>query len=76
MRKATANPASVNGIRKIGRFAAMQALAKNGVLVLWPGMLERFLTHRVEGLANYAQLMDTLTSARNAIKVYLEVAAL
>jgi len=109
-------------------FEAMQALAKNGVLVLssvtggdhtieiqadkinldfvlgnkvmvgtvnanrtyfeagvadlsqaqlaWPGMLERFLTHRVEGLANYAQLMDTLTNARGAIKVYLEVAAL
>jgi glucose 1-dehydrogenase len=32
------------------------------------------LTHPVQGLENYAQLLDTLTSAKDAIKVYCEVA--
>ena len=39
----------------------------------YPGWLAKLLTHRVEGLDNYRQLMDTLTTAKGAIKVYLEV---
>jgi glucose 1-dehydrogenase len=108
-------------------FEAMQALAKNGVLVLssvtggdhrievqadkinldfvlgnkvmvgtvnanreyfemgardmaqaeaeYPGWLARLLTHPVKGLENFRELIDTLTSARSAIKVFCEVAA-
>ncbi len=40
----------------------------------YPGWLGRLLTHRVDGLENYRQLLDTLTMAKGAIKVYCEVA--
>lgn len=41
----------------------------------YPGWLARLLTHPVRGLENYAELLDTLTTARGAIKVFCEVAA-
>ncbi len=41
-----------------------------------PGWLARLLTHPVDGLANYAQLIETLTSGRGVIKAYCEVAPL
>ncbi len=40
----------------------------------FPGWLARLLTHRVRGLESYRELMDTLTTARDAIKVFCEVA--
>jgi threonine dehydrogenase-like Zn-dependent dehydrogenase len=40
----------------------------------YPGWLERLLTHKVSGLENWQQLLDTLTNAKGAIKVYCEVA--
>src|SRR5262249_12081037 len=40
----------------------------------YPGWLGRLLTHRVKGLDSYRELLDTLTGARGAIKVYCEVA--
>ena len=40
----------------------------------YPGWLERLLTHPVKGLEHYQLLLDTLTMARGAIKVYCEVA--
>jgi len=40
----------------------------------YPGWLGRLLTHPVSGLDNYKQLLDTLTMARGAIKVFCEVA--
>lgn len=43
--------------------------------VQFPGWLPRLLTHRVSGLENYRELFDTLTGAKDAIKVYCEVAA-
>lgn len=42
----------------------------------WPGWLGQLLTHKVQGLENYALLMETLTTAKDAIKVYCEVAPL
>ena len=39
-----------------------------------PGWLARLLTHPVRGLARYAELLDTLTMARDGIKVYCEIA--
>jgi glucose 1-dehydrogenase len=39
-----------------------------------PGWLGRLLTHPVRGLENWRQLLDTLTNAQGAIKVYCEVA--
>ena len=41
----------------------------------YPGWLSRLLTHPVKGLENYRELIDTLTTARSAIKVFCEVAA-
>ncbi len=38
------------------------------------GWLQQLLTHPVRGLDNFRQLLDTLTSAKDAIKVYCEVA--
>jgi len=38
-----------------------------------PGWLARLLTHPVRGLDKYRELMDTLTMAKGAIKVYCEV---
>jgi threonine dehydrogenase-like Zn-dependent dehydrogenase len=40
----------------------------------YPGWLRRLLTHPVEGLENYEELFDKLTSARGAIKVFCQVA--
>jgi hypothetical protein len=39
----------------------------------YPGWLAKLLTHPVKGLANYAELMETLTMANGAIKVSCEV---
>jgi threonine dehydrogenase-like Zn-dependent dehydrogenase len=41
----------------------------------YPGWLEKLLTHPVEGLENYEQMLHQLTEAKDAIKVYVQVAA-
>jgi threonine dehydrogenase-like Zn-dependent dehydrogenase len=41
----------------------------------YPGWLGRLLTHPVQGLENFRELIDLLTTARGAIKVYCNVAA-
>jgi threonine dehydrogenase-like Zn-dependent dehydrogenase len=40
----------------------------------YDGWLGQLLTHPIHGLDNYAQLLETLTTAKDAIKVYCEVA--
>ncbi len=42
----------------------------------YAGWLTRLLTHPVKGLENYRELLDTLTTAKGAIKVFCEVADL
>jgi glucose 1-dehydrogenase len=42
----------------------------------FPGWAERLLTHPVQGLENFRQLIDTLTSGRNVIKAFCEIAPL
>jgi glucose 1-dehydrogenase len=39
----------------------------------YPGWLKRFLTHPVNGLENFAEMIRLLTEEKNAIKVYVEV---
>jgi threonine dehydrogenase-like Zn-dependent dehydrogenase len=39
----------------------------------YPGWLNRLLTHPVRGLESWRELLDTLTTARGAIKVYCVV---
>lgn len=41
----------------------------------FPGFAQKLLTHPVQGLENYRQMMDLLTTAKDAIKVYVEVAS-
>jgi hypothetical protein len=41
-----------------------------------PGWAARLLTYPVRGLENLQQLIDTLTTARGAIKVFMEIAPL
>lgn len=40
----------------------------------YPGWLGRLLTHPIEGLHNWRLLLETLTTAKSAIKVYCRVA--
>jgi threonine dehydrogenase-like Zn-dependent dehydrogenase len=41
----------------------------------FPGWANKLLTHPVQGLESYQQMMDLLTTAKGAIKVYVEVAS-
>ena len=41
---------------------------------MYPGWLSRLLTHRVQGLDNYAQAFDLLSGKEESIKVFIEVA--
>ncbi len=43
-------------------------------LAEYPGWLEKLLTHGVDGIENYAQMIELLTTAKGAIKVYVQVA--
>lgn len=40
----------------------------------YPAWLAQLMTHPVAGLENYEELLHTLTTARDAIKVYCQVA--
>jgi len=42
----------------------------------FPGWAARLLTHPIQGLDNYAQLLDTLTHGQGVIKAYCEIAPL
>jgi threonine dehydrogenase-like Zn-dependent dehydrogenase len=42
----------------------------------FPGWLPKLLTHPVDGLENYAEMMRLLTEAKDAIKVFVNVAEL
>jgi threonine dehydrogenase-like Zn-dependent dehydrogenase len=42
----------------------------------YPGWLRKLLTHLVQGLENYAEMIRLLTEDKGAIKVYCEVAAI
>ena len=41
----------------------------------YPGVVQRILTHPVQGLENYEQMMKLLVDAKSALKVYVEVAS-
>ena len=64
---------TVNGNRQYFD-SAVTDLAK--AAVEYPGWAARLLTHPVKGLDNYRELIDTLTTAHGAIKVFMEIAPL
>ncbi|MGH7136867.1 MAG: glucose 1-dehydrogenase [Pirellulales bacterium] len=43
--------------------------------VTYPGVIQRILTNPVEGLDNYAEMMRLLVEEKDALKVYVNVAA-
>jgi threonine dehydrogenase-like Zn-dependent dehydrogenase len=63
----------------VGTVNANREAFENGVRDMaqaeaeYAGWLSRLLTHRVNGLENYRELFDRLTSPNGAIKVYCEV---
>jgi threonine dehydrogenase-like Zn-dependent dehydrogenase len=42
--------------------------------VMYPDVIQRILTHPVDGLANYAEMMRLLVEEKSALKVYVNVA--
>lgn len=64
---------TVNGNREHFE-AAVQDLAL--AEAEYPGWARRLLTHPVRGLENYRQLIETLTTAKDAIKVFMEIAVI
>jgi threonine dehydrogenase-like Zn-dependent dehydrogenase len=64
---------TVNGNREYFE-AAVRDLAM--AQAQYPGWAERLLTHPVQGLDNYRQLIDTLISGKNVIKAFCEIAPL
>jgi threonine dehydrogenase-like Zn-dependent dehydrogenase len=64
---------TVNGNREYFE-AAIRDLAM--AQAQYPGWAEQLLTHPVPGLDNYRQLIDTLTSGKDVIKAFCEVAPL
>jgi threonine dehydrogenase-like Zn-dependent dehydrogenase len=63
----TVNASRDDFVRGVGNMITAEAL--------YPGWLGRLLTHPVNGLENYERMLELLTSGRDAIKVYVEVAA-
>jgi threonine dehydrogenase-like Zn-dependent dehydrogenase len=64
---------TVNGNREYFE-AAVRDLAM--AQAQYPGWVARLLTHPVEGLDSYRQLIDTLTSGKDVIKAFCEIAPL
>jgi threonine dehydrogenase-like Zn-dependent dehydrogenase len=64
---------TVNGNREYFEAAIRDlAMAK----AQFPGWAERLLTHPVHGLDNFQQLIETLTSGRDVIKAFCQIAPL
>jgi len=42
--------------------------------VMYPGVIQKILTHPVQGLDKYREVMQLLTDGKRALKVYVEVA--
>jgi threonine dehydrogenase-like Zn-dependent dehydrogenase len=64
---------TVNGNREYFE-AAVRDLAM--AEAQYPGWVARLLTHPVQGLDNFRELIDTLTGGKNVIKAFCEIAAL
>ena len=39
----------------------------------WPGWISRLLTHRLEGLESFSEMMTLLTEGKNVIKVFIDL---
>jgi len=70
------NKVAVGSVNANREYFEMGAKDLSQAELQFPGWLSKLLTHPVTGLENYHQMMKTLTEARDAIKVFVEVAAL
>ena len=70
------NKVAVGSVNANREYFEMGAKDLSTAELQFPGWLQKLLTHPVSGLENYQQLMQTLTTAKEAIKVYCEVAPL
>ena len=70
---------NASGEVAVGSVNANRSYFERGVLDMalaeaqYPGWLGRLLTHRVQGLENYEEMMRLLTEEKAAIKVLVEV---
>jgi threonine dehydrogenase-like Zn-dependent dehydrogenase len=70
------NKVAVGSVNANREYFEMGAKDLSQAELQFPGWLAKLLTHPVKGLENYQQMMKTLTEARDAIKVFVEVAPL
>ena len=56
-------------------FAAInEAAGANFGEEMYPGVIEKILTHPVDGLENFGEMMRLLVEDKEALKVYVDVA--
>jgi threonine dehydrogenase-like Zn-dependent dehydrogenase len=70
------NKVAVGSVNANREYFEMGAKDLSQAELQFPGWLSKLLTHPIKGLENYQQMMKTLTEARDAIKVFVEVAPL
>jgi threonine dehydrogenase-like Zn-dependent dehydrogenase len=70
------NKVAVGSVNANREYFEMGAKDLSQAELQFPGWLSKLLTHPIRGLENYQQMMKTLTEARDAIKVFVEVAPL
>lgn len=70
------NKVAVGSVNANREYFEMGAKDLSQAELQFPGWLSQLLTHPIRGLENYQQMMKTLTEARDAIKVFVEVASL
>ncbi len=70
------NKVAVGSVNANREYFEMGAKDLSTAELQFPGWLAKLLTHPVKGLENYEQLMKTLTTAKDAIKVFCDVAPL
>jgi threonine dehydrogenase-like Zn-dependent dehydrogenase len=70
------NKVAVGSVNANREYFEMGAKDLSQAELQFPGWLSKLLTHPIRGLENYQEMMNTLTEARDAIKVFVEVAPL
>jgi threonine dehydrogenase-like Zn-dependent dehydrogenase len=70
------NKVAVGSVNANREYFEMGAKDLSTAELEFPGWLSKLLTHPIQGLENYQQMMKTLTETKDAIKVFVEVAPL
>ena len=70
------NKVAVGSVNANREYFEMGVKDLSGAELAYPGWLCKLLTHPIQGLENYQEMMRALTEAKDAIKVFCEVTAL